>query len=239
MRSKREEFFRLADAVVDDGESDPWTAEPWPAWFQKVVLRLTRVFIPSLKVADLKRNRERLEGYGLAFVARLAEEAGKVDTTKLPDNPKFAGLKEEIETITTVVAVRVQKALQAATALPIDGASEVFAAYADGLKKDTFKYAMNRLRDNQTAQICVFLVFARPWIEKRRVANVTELFKGFMQIKEAFPGQKKFFAGNAKARANWEQHFRRICSEDGVKLAPRGHPKGNKGTNKTGKAKAR
>ena len=71
MGSKREKFFRLADAVVDDGKSDPWTAEPWPAWFQKVVLRLTRVFIPSLKVNDFKRNRERFEGYGLAFVARL------------------------------------------------------------------------------------------------------------------------------------------------------------------------
>jgi hypothetical protein len=129
--------------------------------------------------------------------------------------------------------------LQAATALPTDGSGEVFAAYADGVKKDTFGFAMDRLSDSQTAQICVFLLFARPWIEKRRVANVTELFKSFMQIKEAFPGQKEFFAGNAKARARWEQHFRRICSEDGVKLAPRGQPKANKGTNRTGKAKRR
>jgi hypothetical protein len=225
MRSKREEFFRLADAVVDDGESDPWTAEPWPAWFQKVVLRLTRVFIPSLKVADFKRNRERSEGYGLAFVARLAEEAGRVDTTKLPDNPKFAGLKEEVETIATVVAGRVQKALQAAIALPIDGASEVFAAYADGLKKDTFRFAMNRLSDNQTAQICLFLVFARPWIESKKIGSVTALFETFMKIKEAFPGQEEFFRAHPQARRSLEAQFRNICSQDGVKIRSRGRPR--------------
>ena len=236
---KRDEFLRVADEVAKDREPDPWTAEPWPVWLKKVGVRLMRVFLPSLKEADFKHNRERFEGYGLALAARVVEEAGKVDMKEIPDDPKFAGFKEEIKSIATVVAAKVEKALQAAAALPVDRAGEVFAAYADGVKKDTYKYAMNRLRDNQTAQICVFLVFARPWIEKRRVANVTELFKGFMQIKEAFPGQKKFFAGNAKARANWEQHFRRICSEDGVKLAPRGHPKANKGTNKTGKAKGR
>ena len=111
MRNKREEFFRLADAIVDDGESDPWTAEPWPGWFQKVVLRLTRVFIPSLKVADFKRNRERLEGYGLAFVARVVEEAGKIDTTKLPNDPKFTGLEEEIKTSVFVLAVETRTLL--------------------------------------------------------------------------------------------------------------------------------
>jgi hypothetical protein len=154
MRSKREEFFRLADAVVEDGQSDPWTAEPWPAWFQKVALRLARVFIPSLKVADFKSNRERVEGYGLAFMAQLVERAGEMDTTKLPNNGTFAGLKGEIKTIATVVAGRVQKALQAATALPSDALGEVFAAYADGVKKDTFGFAMDRLIVKQRRFVC-------------------------------------------------------------------------------------
>jgi len=91
VRSKREEFFRLADAVVEDGESDPSTAEPWPPWLQKVVLRLMRVFMPSLKAADFKGNRERFEGYGLALAARAVEEAGKLDITNIPNDPKFAG----------------------------------------------------------------------------------------------------------------------------------------------------
>ncbi|SRR6266487_4559270 len=103
MGSKREKFFRLADAVVDDGKSDPWTAEPWPAWVQKVGVRLMRVFLPSLKATEFKHNRERFEGYGLALAARLAEEAGKVDTSKIPNNPKFAGFKEGIKTIATEV----------------------------------------------------------------------------------------------------------------------------------------
>jgi hypothetical protein len=225
VRNKREEFFRLADAVVDDGESDPWTAEPWPEWFRKVVLRLTRVFIPSLKVTDFKRNRERFEGYGLAFVARLVERAATVDTTKLPDDPKFAGLKEEIKTIATVVAGRVQKALQAATALPVDVGGKVFAAYADGLEKDTFGFAMNRLKDNQTAQICLLLIFARPWIESKKVGSVTALFETFMKIKEAFPGQKQFFDSHPPARRSLEAQFRNICSEDGIKLRSRGRPR--------------
>jgi hypothetical protein len=225
VKSKREEFFRLADAVVDDGESDPWTAEPWPGWFQKVVLRLTRVFIPSLKVTDFKRNRERFEGYGLAFVARLVEQAAKVDTTKLPNDPKFAGLREEIKTIATVVAGKVQKALQAATALPVDGAGEVFAAYGDGVKKDTFRFAMDRLSDSQTAQICLLLIFARPWIESRKVGSVTALFETFMKIKEAFPGQRQFFRAHPQARQSLEAQFRNICSQDEVKIRSRGRPR--------------
>jgi len=184
-----------------------------------------RVFLPSLKAADFKRNRERFEGYGLALMARLVEEAGKLNTTKLPNHPIFVGLKEQIESIATVVAGRVQKALRAATALPVAGAGEVFAAFAEGLKKDTFRFAMDRLRDSQTAQICLFLVFARPLIEARQVPNITVLFENFMKIKEAFPGQKEFFSKHPQTRDSLEQHFRRICSADGVKLAGRGQPK--------------
>jgi hypothetical protein len=236
---KREEFLRVADEIAKDREPDPWTAEPWPDWFRKVVLRLVRVFIPDLKRADFEFNRERFEGQGLAFVSGLIEEAQKVDTTKFPDAPHFQALKIKLESMGTSEADRVQAALHAASVLPSQEAAEFFEAYAEGLKKKTANFALERFGDSQTAQICLFLMWARPWIEKRRVANVTELFKNFMQIKEVFPGQKEFFVGNAKARASWEQHFRRICSEDGVKLAPRGHPKANKGANKTSKAKAR
>lgn len=225
MRSKREEFFRLADAIVEDDETDPWTAEPWPEWFRKVVLRLTRVFIPSLKGADFKRNRERFEGYGLAFIARIVEEAGKVDATKLPNDRKFAGLKQEIKAIRTLGARRLQKALQAATALPVDSAREVFGAYADGLKNDTFRFAMNRLSDSQTAQICLVLIFARPWIESKKVPSVTALFETFIKIKEAFPGRKEFFRGHPEARRSLEAQFRNICSQDGVKIRSRGRPR--------------
>jgi hypothetical protein len=210
---------------VDDRELDAWTAEPWPAWFQKVALRLARVFIPSLKVADFKRNRERFEGYGLAFVARLVEEAGKVDTTKLPNDRKFSGLKEEIKTIATVDAVRVQKALQAAIALPVDSAGEVFRAYADGIEKDTFRFAMDRFRDSQTAQICVFLIFARSLIESRKVGSVSALFEIFIKIKEAFPGQKQFFDAHPQTRQSLEAQFRNICSQDDVKIRGRGRPR--------------
>jgi len=223
--SKREEFFRLADAVVEDGESDPWTAEPWPSWFQKVVLRLTRVFLPSLKVADFKLNRERFEGYGLALLARLAQEASKVDTTKLPNEASFEALKAEVNAIATGVSEGVQKALQAATMLPMEGAAEVLAAYADGIKKDTFTFAKDRLGDSQTAQVCLFLIFARPWIETRRIASVTALFDTFVRIKEAFPGQKEFLCQHPQVRRTLEAQFRNICSEDGIKIRGRGRPR--------------
>jgi len=181
--------------------------------------------MPSLKFADFKHNRERFEGYGLALMARAVEEAAKLDTTKFPKDSKFDVLKEEIQAMATLGAAKIQKALQAATALPLDSSSEVLAAYADGLKKDTFKFAMTRLGDSQTAQICVFLVFSRPLIEAGRMSNVTVLFENFMKIREAFPGQKEFFRKHPQARDSLEQHFRRICSADGVKLARRGQPK--------------
>ena len=47
--------------------------------------------MPSLKAADFKGNRERFEGYGLALAARAVEEAGKLDITNIPNDPKFAG----------------------------------------------------------------------------------------------------------------------------------------------------
>jgi hypothetical protein len=49
-------------------------AEPWPVWLKKVGVRLMRVFLPSLKAADFKHNRERFEGYGLALAARVVDE---------------------------------------------------------------------------------------------------------------------------------------------------------------------
>jgi hypothetical protein len=184
-----------------------------------------RVFTPSLKAADFKGNRERFEGYGLALAARAVEEAGKLDITNIPNDPKFAGLKKQIQTIATVGAAKVQKALQAVTTLPLDGAGEVFAAYAEGVKKDTFRYAMNRFRDNQTVQICVFLILARPWIESRKVGSVSALFEVFMKIKEAFPGQKQFFDAHPRARQSLEAQFRNICSEDDLKIRGRGRPR--------------
>lgn len=223
--NRREKFFKLADALTEDDESDPWTAEPWPKWFQKVVLRLARVFIPALKVADFKQNRERFEGYGLAFVARLIEGAGKVDTTEFPDQPVFVWLKSEFEMLATVEAEKVQKALSAAAILPTDLSGEVFAAYSDGLKRDIAGYGLKRLADSHTAQICLFLLFARPWIEAGKVTSVTMLFDQFMKIKEAFPGQKKFFSKHLRARPNLEAQFRNICSADGVKIRSRGRPR--------------
>jgi len=225
---KRGEFLRMADEVAKDSEPDPWTAEPWPDWFQNVVLRLTRVFIPTLKREDLKKNRERFEGYGLAFVSQLMEEARKVDTTKFPENPVFEWLKSVVENIATVEAPKIQAALHAAIALPTAESAEVFAAFAKGLKKHTADFAIKRMADNQTAQICLFLIFARPSIEAKKVPTVTVLFEKFMKIKEAVPGQKEFFRNNADARRSLEQHFRKICTTDKVKLAGRGQPKRNK-----------
>jgi len=178
-----------------------------------------------MKVGDFKRNRERFEGYGLAFMMKLIEGAQKVDTTKFPDQPVFAALKDDLKMIATVESAKLQKALKAATAMPADMAVDVFAAYADGLKKDTVTYAMSRLADNQTAQICLFLILARPWIESAKVPSVTVLFEGFMKIKQAFPRQKEFFDEHPEARRSLKAQFRNICSADGVKIRGRGRPR--------------
>jgi hypothetical protein len=231
----REKFLKAADAVAKDDGPDPWTAEPWPDWFENVIIRLARVFIPTLKREDFKKNRERFEGYGLAFVTELVEGAQKVETGKFPEGEVFASLKTELERIGIVEAKRVQATLRAAASLPRKESLEFFTAYVNGLRQHSGTEALNRLVDNQTAQICLFLIFARPWIEAKTVATVTVLFKSFMNIREAFPGQKEFFRKNPNARRSLEQHFRKICTADKVKLASRGQPR----RNKTGTVKRR
>src|ERR1700693_3220627 len=151
---KREEFLRAANQVVgDDSLDDPWMKEPWPEWLTNVALRLARNFIPTLTASDFKANRERFLGYGLAFVSGVIEEAQKVDTSKFPDKPPYAVLKEELEIIQTVEGPRIAKAVSAAQLLPADLSGEFFEAYADGLKRQIAKFAMERFADNHTVQI--------------------------------------------------------------------------------------
>lgn len=225
----REEFFKAADQVAsDDGPEDLWTAEPWPGWFQNVVIRLARVFIPTLKREDFKKNRERFEGYGLAFVSDLIEGAKKVDRSQLPAGEVFAMLKEQLDLIENSESKKVERTLRAAASLPRQESLEFLAAYVDGLQKHTGTEAIKRLADNQTAQICLFLMFARPWIDAKKVPTVRVLFDSFMKIKESFPNQKEFFAKNPEARKSLKQHFSKICTADGVRLAGRGQPRRNK-----------
>jgi hypothetical protein len=227
---KTEKFLKLADEVADITESDRWTAEPWPEWFQNVVMRMVRVFIPTLKRGDFKNKRERLEGYGLAFMSELAEEVTNIDTSKFPKKPLFAALKRELRSIETEEGKKINRALHAAVDLPAEQRKDFWSAYSDGRKKRSFHMAMQRLRDNQTAQICLFLMSMRPFIEDKKIPTVSALFENFMQIKQAFPGQKVFFLNNPNARRSLEQHFRKICTEDKVKLAGRGQPRRNKGS---------
>ena len=126
----------------------------------------------------------------------IIEESQKVDTARLPEEPVFAALKEEIQAIEAVEGPKIARAVSAAQSLPSNLAGEFFEAYADGLKKQTAKSAMERLADNHTVQICLFLIWARPWIDGdgvNRVSSITVLFENFMKIREAFPGQKEFF----------------------------------------------
>jgi hypothetical protein len=221
---KREKFLHAVGQLerIDGGD---WTAEPWPVWFLKVVLRLSRVFAPGLKKSDLTRNRKRFEGLAVAFIGELISEAEKVDLAKFPDGRLVDVLREQLQSIKTVEADCYRAALHAASDLPSDEQQEFFAGYGDGLGQENAAYAMARLGDSQTAQICTFLIFARPAIEKGEFANVTALLNRFMRIKEVFPGQKAFFEANPGARRSWAQHFRKICTLDGLKLAGRGQPK--------------
>jgi hypothetical protein len=222
---KRKRFRKIADEVAKDAADDPWTKEPWPQWFQNVVIRLGRVFIPSLKRSDCKENRERFEGYGLAFVSQLIDKAEAVETKKFPKDPVFAALKMELKNLATTETKKVQSALQAAADLPRKLSGEVFAGYTEGIQKKTVDVALNRIVDSQSAQICLYLMFARPWIEAKKVPTVTTLFQQFMKIREAFPGQKEFFRTNAQARKSLEHHFRKICTLDRVRLKGPGQPR--------------
>ena len=56
---------------------------------------MARVFIPDFKASDFKNNRERFEGFAVAFIVGLTSAAEELDVTNLPAKPVFDEIKKE------------------------------------------------------------------------------------------------------------------------------------------------
>ncbi len=103
-----------------------------------------------------------------------------------------------------------------------EGRIEFFDGYSKGLKLGIALQATERMKDSNTAKMCFFLIMARPWIDAKRVKSVAEMFGVYRTIHAAF-GRPA--APNPYALASLRIQFSTLCSECGVKIRGRGHPK--------------
>ena len=224
-----DEMQRFLDAANKLGASEGMfaklDAEPWPEYFTNVALRMARVVAPDLKKEDLKERPEHFHGICAALFVPLIHEAREVNLTEFPDDPLLNTIKHSLEYLQTEEFAQYRELLAAASNLPAEQTAAFFGAFGDGLKRDISVKGVERFGDNNTAFICLFLLIMRPLIEGKKVKTVTELFKLFMQLREAVPSEKEFFAKNPSVRKSLEAQFRKICSEDKVKLRGKGRPR--------------
>lgn len=231
---EREKFLEAADKFgALDGVFAAHSAEPWPEWFTNVAFRMARIIAPGLKKEDVKERPEYFEGQAAALLSPLIKAAQGINLDELPDHPVLNIVKQGLLSVRTQGLADYQEVLSAASQLPAEESASFFGAYGDGLKKDASGYGLERFGDSNTAVICLFLLFMRPLIDGRKVRTVTELFDLFMQVHEIVPSEKEYFAKNPLVRKSLEAQFRKICSQDKVKLAGKGRPR----KNRTGKGK--
>jgi hypothetical protein len=223
---KRKEFTRIADELASgQGLFAAHLAEPWPQWFKNVVARFTRVFAPDFTLKDFVERPEHVYGHVAAFELILAKAAQEINLDEIPDRKEFRPIKRALERFRTDEFAQISKTVAAAHELPAKQMTTFFTAYGDGLRTDTAGYGINRLEDSKTVQICFFLMCMRPWIEAKKVSTVTELFKWYMKFQELDETAKDFFKKNPASLVSLRAQFRKICSEDKVKLRGRGRPR--------------
>ncbi len=225
--NKRAKFLRAAEQLEHKSVYSPVFSEPFPDWCLKVVLRFARVFIPELRIRDVVENPEKFVGHMAGFVADLIDRAKKVRLSELPRGKQWKLLRTEIMSIRRNGPQRLRHLKKAVAELPRRNESEFYRAYADMTRNDGVDRAVQRLNDSNTAKICFFVLCMRPHIEARRFRSVSDLGRAFMRLEQLDPERKKFLSTNEDARLSLERQFRDICSEDGLKLRPRGRPPKN------------
>jgi len=203
----------------------PIFAEPVPEWFERVTLRFARVFLPELRPRDVIENPEKFFGHVAGFVAELVEWAKRVKLSEVPRGKRWKLMRAEVLALRTVGPEKLRRLKRAVAELPRKFESEFYDAYAESVRNDSVKRALERLQDSNTAKICFFLLCMRPHIERRKFRTVSDLLSVFMRIEQLDPHRKKFLCENEAARRSLEGQFRDICSEDGLKLHGRGQPR--------------
>lgn len=220
-----QKMMKAVDKIgADEGIFSVLTPEHEPEWFSNVVMRMARIVAPDLKKEDFEQRPEHFCGVFMALLFPLIKAAQEIDLSEIPDEPPFKLVKQQMEQIRGKEFAHAQEAVTVASSLPASQSEGFFSAFGEGLAKDASGYGMERFEDNNTALICLYLLLIRKFIVEKKVRSVTELYKHFMQLREALPNEKEYFTKNPDARASLEKQFRKICTEEGVKLRGRGRP---------------
>lgn len=219
--------------------------EPWPEWQSKMAKRMARTFSPHLKAEDLKDQRHKFDGYVAAsefaltkcqeglnfsaipeaeFLAAIRKQHnGKGILELVAEAELFEQMKQSREHALNVELPQLYETISAAARLPLKEAAEFFEAFGDGLKRQMGLHSVQRLGDSPTVQICLFTISCRPLIEDTVFQTITELIDFYFYLRDK-EGEK--ISQNALAqRIAFARQFRRICTEDGLKLAGRGKPR--------------
>jgi hypothetical protein len=223
--SKRSKFLRAAEKLESiGGKLNGFYRQP-PGWFDKVGLRFARVYTPELRRRDLDANPERFFGHFASFVADLVDRAKKVKVSEIPRTKQWKWLRGQLMALRKSGPQKLRELKRIVAELPRERESEFYNAYSETERNESVEKAMQRLDDNNTARICFFLICMGPFIAAKKFHTVSDLVRAFMQFEELDPARKRFLKENESARRSLVGQFRDICSEDGLKLHPRGAPR--------------
>jgi len=247
-RNEAETRFLEATEKVDtafDAFTDSMTREPWPEWQTKLALRMARIYVPTLKLDDLRNKPQVFFGYAIAAQFEMAKVSemlnlsafpesefldaakkmieGKGVAQEITESELFEWVKEMREQTVNVLLPMLSDTIAAAVSMPFKNSVEFFVSFGDGLNRHVGWNALKRLGDSSTVKICIFIISHRPEIEAGKFKTVSELIKYyyFQHDKEGEKISQNTFA----QREAFAGQFRQICKEDGVKLAGRGRPR--------------
>lgn len=191
-------------------------------------VRLTRIAAPQIIEAAKRGDDEFMIGQVVAAEMLMVEALKILDVIreiqKLND-PTWDFMLEQLAIIGGPEAKRLKAVKNAAADLPVEHSASVFKSLGDGLKKNVFDDLLERTSSSTTVLICFFVMAHRVPIEKRVFKNVTQLAERFLKLRELvgeMPAEKE------AVRASIMAQFRKICSQDGLKISTRGRPPKNR-----------
>ena len=240
-------FFETTEKVdaAFDEFTEAMTREPWPEWQTKLALRMARIYVPNLKLDDLRNKPQVFFGYATAAQFEMAKIGEVLNLSAFPESEYLDGIKKMIEgkgvaqeiteselfgfvkemreQVVNVLLPMLSDTITAAVSMPFKESIDFFVAFGDGLNRHVGWNALKRLGDTSTVKICMFIISQRPEIEAGKFKTVSELIRYYFHLCSK---EGEEISQNALAqREAFTGQFRQICKEDGVKLARRGRPR--------------
>ena len=131
-------FRAISDELAASGPRlEVLLREPWPGWFEHVVLRFARIGMPEFQEAAKQRDWERMAGHIAGSESLLRDvflECNGIEEIRKLKRPIWKTLGDELEEFAGPEAEKIKKTMQAATELPAEHAGNFFAAYGQAIK---------------------------------------------------------------------------------------------------------